>query len=268
MSFDAIAWAWKQELPCVQKMVLMALANCQNDDTLQCNPSFKYIATKAGVQRRTVIHHIQELADLGLIVVNPDERSNGSKTSNNYLLLLGGSATESLGVVQEMHQGSDLDAPLETVIKTVSSKPNDTSTSVPVSLEPPPVKRAGKKAPEVTDEFRERMLEKYQGDAQEIQNAISLALSHKNAKNYANTELYIQNWLNRGFKQTKGATNNGGLPIPRGLTPEDALNLQNKIIAENDERVRRNNSGGVEEERPSAGGRPRLQSEPVPDLQE
>lgn len=39
MSFNAMAWAVRQKLPCTQKIVLMMLAERHNKDSGQCNPS-------------------------------------------------------------------------------------------------------------------------------------------------------------------------------------------------------------------------------------
>ncbi|MBI4496831.1 MAG: hypothetical protein HY689_02890 [Chloroflexi bacterium] len=65
----------------------------------------------------------------------------------------------------------------------------------------PPTKRrrALPAEPSVSAEFVERMSEKYADSLPRatIAEEIHAALSHKNAKKWTNTELYVQRWLNR-----------------------------------------------------------------------
>jgi len=68
MSFKAMAWAWDLEgLSCTKKLVLMGLANCTNDHTGVCFPSIDYLATKTGMDRKTVIKATAGLEKAGLI---------------------------------------------------------------------------------------------------------------------------------------------------------------------------------------------------------
>lgn len=77
MSAGATFWAWKQSTTSAQKLTLLALANCHNEGTGQCNPSISYISSATGLNRKTVIKSIAELEALGLIVA---EKTHGGST--------------------------------------------------------------------------------------------------------------------------------------------------------------------------------------------
>ena len=82
MSFDAMRWAMKQDLPTTQKMLLMTLADTTNKGTGRCDPSKQTIAKKAGMSARSVDDNLLKLRDRGLINF---ESSRGWK-SNEYRL--------------------------------------------------------------------------------------------------------------------------------------------------------------------------------------
>ena len=44
MSHKANTWAWEQDLPALQKIVLLALADRHNADTGRCDPSIKHVS--------------------------------------------------------------------------------------------------------------------------------------------------------------------------------------------------------------------------------
>lgn len=93
MSLNALAWAFDQPLKAREKTVLLALANCHNAATGQCNPSIDYLARMAGVNRRTVIRAVTVLVEAGLIKVRKHV-VRGRKLANQYQLLLDGSASQ------------------------------------------------------------------------------------------------------------------------------------------------------------------------------
>ena len=102
MSFQSMAWAVRQKLPCTQKMVLVMLADRHNDDTGRCDPSHDRLAMDCGLSRRTVIDHIETLANAGFLSIS--HRSiDGYKTSNQYKLNLN---FNQLQDVQPLHIGS------------------------------------------------------------------------------------------------------------------------------------------------------------------
>ena len=82
MSFDAMRWAMKQDLPASQKMLLVTLADMTNKNTGRCNPSKQTIAKKAGMSARSVDDNLLKLRGRGLINF---ESSRGWK-SNEYRL--------------------------------------------------------------------------------------------------------------------------------------------------------------------------------------
>lgn len=86
MSIRALAWAMRQELPATTKMVLIVLADHHNSETGQCNPSIKRIAKVAGADDSTVKRHISKLDQAALLTIKQNDRSDGSRTSNTYIL--------------------------------------------------------------------------------------------------------------------------------------------------------------------------------------
>ena len=88
MSIEATTWAWKQHLPPTMKLVLMAICDCHNAASGQCNPSFEFIAEKACVSRMTAIRAVRALADQGYVELLNSRRDNGQQLSNSYVLHL------------------------------------------------------------------------------------------------------------------------------------------------------------------------------------
>jgi hypothetical protein len=81
MSAKATFWAWQQRVKSSHKLVLLALANCHNESTNQCNPSISFIADSTGMNRKTVMNSLAELEKNGLIIL---VKKYGS--SNHYKL--------------------------------------------------------------------------------------------------------------------------------------------------------------------------------------
>lgn len=87
MSFQAIAWAVRQKLPCTQKIVLVMLADRHNGDTGRCDPSHDRLAGDCGLTRRSVMDQLAKLDAAGFIRTH--HRIIGKlKTSNQYTLML------------------------------------------------------------------------------------------------------------------------------------------------------------------------------------
>lgn len=102
MSFQSMAWAVRQKLPCTQKMVLVMLADRHNDDTGRCDPSHDKLASDCGLSRRTVIDHIEALEKAGFLSIS--RRSiDGYKTSNQYQLHIDFNPSKD---VQDLHISS------------------------------------------------------------------------------------------------------------------------------------------------------------------
>jgi hypothetical protein len=80
VSIAAIAAAWDLQLPPLEKLVALALADHANDAAV-CWPSVTRISTRSGVSRSTVIRTIGELERRGLI-----GRSRRTGARNGYRL--------------------------------------------------------------------------------------------------------------------------------------------------------------------------------------
>lgn len=99
----------------LRKLVLIKLCD-QANDRGECWPSHSSIADACEISKRSVITHIEALEQAGILKIKHRKVDN-AKTSNLYTICLDnvelGSATaapggagDSLGVVQEIHQGS------------------------------------------------------------------------------------------------------------------------------------------------------------------
>jgi hypothetical protein len=123
MSFKAMTWAVNHELPAMQKIVLMVMANRFNEKSNTCWPSLESIAKESGMDKRSVIRQIGKLENIGLIRVVKTRGNNGMNVANRYLLMLDvqgglktgeasklGSDRESLGSDRES-LGSDRESP-------------------------------------------------------------------------------------------------------------------------------------------------------------
>lgn len=66
MSLDATVWAWKQDLPATQKIILLSLADrCGEDFT--CYPSQKRLEKDTGLNIKTIKANIKKLVSAGLV---------------------------------------------------------------------------------------------------------------------------------------------------------------------------------------------------------
>ncbi|KXK67877.1 replication protein [Pseudomonas monteilii] len=92
----------------LRKLVLIKLADNANDMG-ECWPSYQHVADQCEISKRSVMNHINTLCGAGLL--RKEIRKGGPKgnSSNVYYLTLSGAA-DSLGVVQQIHQGSAADS--------------------------------------------------------------------------------------------------------------------------------------------------------------
>ncbi len=81
MSARATFWAWEQDIPSSEKLVLLCLSDCHNNDTGQCNPSILYICSKTNQDRKTVLKSLKSLNDRNLLT-----RTKVFGSSNQYNL--------------------------------------------------------------------------------------------------------------------------------------------------------------------------------------
>ena len=82
MSFQAMAWAIKQHLPCQDKMVLLVLANYA-DNRATCYPSVKRLSTDCGLSTSQIRKCVARLEKLKLVQRYMQMRSYG-QTVNIY----------------------------------------------------------------------------------------------------------------------------------------------------------------------------------------
>lgn len=105
MSFEAMAWAVEQDLPCTDKMVLLMLANRVNKDTGQCTPSISRLAKDSGLSERTTRDAIRRLEDAGMIETIHRKADEKTNLSNSYRMC------QSVPVGRQMPQGGAANTP-------------------------------------------------------------------------------------------------------------------------------------------------------------
>ena len=88
MSRIATDWAFSLQLPGMQKLVLLALANRHNGETRRCDPSLARLATDCGLSKGTILRALTSLAQRGLL--KQERRKAGSVfASTSYSLRIG-----------------------------------------------------------------------------------------------------------------------------------------------------------------------------------
>lgn len=85
MTIRAMNWAWGIELPPAMKLVLLKLADRANDDG-ECWPGIDVVAEACGVSERSVMRYIQQMEEIGLIVVDRRKAETGRQQTNIYTL--------------------------------------------------------------------------------------------------------------------------------------------------------------------------------------
>lgn len=81
VSLDATRWAWQKALSPSQKLVLLSLADRANENHI-CFPSIPRLEFDTGLNRKTIMSAIQEMALMGILVV---QKENGK--GNHYKLI-------------------------------------------------------------------------------------------------------------------------------------------------------------------------------------
>ena len=69
MSFHLIPLAWRTPLPAMDKLILIKLCDCANDDGSSCRPSVGAIERDCGVSRRKVHFTLRDFQERGLLEV-------------------------------------------------------------------------------------------------------------------------------------------------------------------------------------------------------
>jgi hypothetical protein len=89
MSVQAMNWAFSQNVPPPQKVVLLALANRANPEGV-CWPSHALLAGECSMSERSIARMVTGLRDAGLIDWQPGRLGDGRQTANRYFLNMGG----------------------------------------------------------------------------------------------------------------------------------------------------------------------------------
>ena len=88
MSVRCMTWVWDHStVGGTERLVLLALADCANDEGRECWPSIATLARKCRVDERTVQRVIRRLAERGHLLILP---SSGGRAANRYAVLMGG----------------------------------------------------------------------------------------------------------------------------------------------------------------------------------
>ena len=89
MASSLIGWIWKQEIGATAKLVLFALnehTNIGEHGDWRVYPGQDRIAKMCGMSKRSVIRAMQELTELGVIVVAQQHDAKGRQLQNLYWL--------------------------------------------------------------------------------------------------------------------------------------------------------------------------------------
>lgn len=84
MSLKMTTLAWKTDIPHNEKYVLLALAECHNDRTNQCNPGTGSIMKMTGLSKRQILRLIKALETRNLITTKRASRTS----KNEYIFRL------------------------------------------------------------------------------------------------------------------------------------------------------------------------------------
>lgn len=123
MSVKASTWAWAQNLPATEKLVLLALADHADDDGV-CWPGQEKLAKKTGLVRKSIYSCTKSLEAKGLLEIEA-RKTKGIQRSNRYRLKLGLMLVPCVSVTH----GHEYDVP------TVMGKGDPLETSVETSDE-------------------------------------------------------------------------------------------------------------------------------------
>ena len=128
-------WGMKQELPAMQKMVLMAIANRFNDDMGYCFPSHELLAKESGMSKSSVLRQIEALEKTTLLSVIRSLDDKGNKNVNRYILKVGASVTVELPLVSERNEASvTVELPLVSERNEASVTVTHETVNEPVSI--------------------------------------------------------------------------------------------------------------------------------------
>ena len=135
MSIKAINEAFKSNLNGNIKLVLLALADC-SDDNMQCFPSYSHIAKKASISISTAKRIIKKLEQIGVLKKQHRfKKGKKQQTSNIYTLTFGGSTLTPIKVQNDTTIVSSVTPPDSVTAMTYESSSSLTTTELSVESE-------------------------------------------------------------------------------------------------------------------------------------
>lgn len=132
MSWVALAWASQQRLERpADKLILLAYANCSNEETGFAYPSIQWLCEFSGLNRKTVIQSVQRLEDAGHLK-DTGRRVGATKQVKVY--------TVEIGEIKTVPKSGSLNSP------TFSGKESQKRDTEPVREPHSPIGELNKRA--------------------------------------------------------------------------------------------------------------------------
>lgn len=213
MSVHIVSQVWSLSLPPVQKLVLLKMADCANDEGGNAFPSVARVAAECGVSDRTVQRTLRELEAAGYIAVSrreADHRPRCYAVKIERGDKLSGRQSRQSGVTLTTERGD-----------TAMSPDPSCDPSIDPSEVSKPAARAKTSKDDPTDEaFVFEAVAQF-GDAlggeAEVRREIESALNHTASKKAINKRRYVLAWLSRAVKfRAERAATPRPLSQPRG----------------------------------------------------
>ena len=131
MSVQAITWALAQNVkPSGRKFTLVALANYSDGEGV-CFPGQKKLAADTGLSERSVWKYLRNLEDEGYISRSHRQRSDGSRTSDEYRLNIQLAPVATRPDIQLASEVNPTRAPCEAILEPSEEPLGSTPPSVP-----------------------------------------------------------------------------------------------------------------------------------------
>jgi DNA-binding transcriptional ArsR family regulator len=223
MSIKAMNWAWQPSLKFGEKLILLALADHADNDGY-CWPGTRGIAEKCDMSRPTLHKHLNMLREMKLLCIERRTDSAGRTISNGYQLHLTNVCRACKhGLTGLETSVNRLVAPglpepsIEPSLEPGTSPGEDSATEVATSS---PAPKGAKKVKSVfTDQDRQDMIAKYQGQLKDPDFEINRALNHKASDRWKDKRQGVDDWLrSEADKPWKNGTpsRNGAPAAPAG----------------------------------------------------
>lgn len=136
MSFQAVAWAMKQELPVIPKFILVALCERANPDTGECWPGIETVAKAVCLSERSVVTYIAALVRNGYVMRQAMRGKDGRHRTNHYWIMFDREPAAWISPNDEPDANLARGGETELHTQTDSSGPD--ATGFPRHIEPEP----------------------------------------------------------------------------------------------------------------------------------